>query len=56
MMAENTQAYIEARETLTQVLQMPEAERKTVLDMMRGAVAISDLYTTLSPLGRQDSA
>ena len=45
-MTEVNTAYLTARETMKRVLQMPEAERKTVLDMMRGAVAISDLYNT----------
>lgn len=44
-MAETNTAYLEARETMKRVLRMPEAERKTVLDMLRGAIAISDLYT-----------
>lgn len=43
-MTENNTAYLEARETMKRVLRMPEAERKTVLDMIRGAIVISDLY------------
>ena len=39
-----SETYTEAREPMQLVLQMPEAERKTILNMMRGAVAISDLY------------
>lgn len=40
----NQKAYEAARETMRSIFKMPEAERKTVLDMMRGAVAISELY------------
>lgn len=43
-MTETNTTYTEAQEIIRRVLQMPEAERKTILDMMRGAVAISDLY------------
>ena len=49
-MAETNTAYLEARETMKRVLRMPEAERKTVLDMLRGAIAISDLYTAREQL------
>lgn len=55
-MAETNAAYIEARETMKQVLQMPEAERKAVLDMMGGALTISDLYSSVGGAERRDSA
>lgn len=45
--------YATAQETMKRVLQMPEPERRAVLSMMRGAAAISELY---SVQGRKERA
>lgn len=58
-MTETNAAYLEARETMKRVFRMPEEERKTVLDMMRGAIAISDLYSrgeTATPQAQRPGA
>lgn len=46
-MSETSAAYIEAKKTMEKVLQLPEAERRVILDMMRGALTISDLYAAV---------
>lgn len=46
--------YATAQETLKRVLQMPEPERRAVLNMMRGAAAISELYTAQDRKERQE--
>jgi len=58
-MTETNAAYLEARETMKRVFQMPEEERKTVLSMLRGAVVISDLYSggeTATPQAQRPGA